>query len=169
VNRCNKVTGPNTGGVQFWGKLLFVTLSCIMLLCGCCGSSEPKKRSELEREFQAEFGFGPPSAVRELRCKIVRVGDTWGKWLLFTHDESTHQRIVTNGFTAADALNSSDTLWHQDLTSQNPNAPDWWSTPGANQVRIYYKEGHPKDFAGFIYLWIDDTNKRVYANSSAWH
>src|SRR5712691_1335386 len=142
-------------------KLCFVALWCIMFVAGCGGTSEPKRRSELEREFQAEFGFEPPSTVQELRCKIVRVGDTWGKWMLFTLDEVTLQRIVTNGFTTSGALKSSSgALWHQDLTGQNPNAPDWWSAPSVNEVRIYYKEGHPKDFAGFIYLWIDDTNKR---------
>jgi hypothetical protein len=151
-------------------KLCFVCFWCIVFISGCGGSSEPKTRSELDREFQAEFGFQPPPAIQELRCKVVRVGDTWGKWLLFTLDEGTLQRIVTNGFTTADAMNSSSVaLWYRDLTGQNPNAPNWWSISGSNQARVYYKEKHPNDSAGFTYLCIDDTNKRVYAKSSAWH
>ena len=154
----------------FRPKLWFVALCCIIFVSGCGGSSEPTKRSELEREFEAEFGFEPPSRVQELRCKIVRVGDTWGKWMLFTLDEVTLQRVVTNGFTETSPHDSlSSELWYRDLTSQNPNAPNWWRLPSANRVQIYYKEGDPRDVAGYKFLWIDDTNRKVYAKSSAWH
>ena len=153
---------------KFW----FVALWCIMFISGCGASSEPKKRGALDREFLAEFGFQPPPTIQDLRCKVVRVGDTWGKWLLFTLDEATLQRVISNGFTAAspDAQrNSSAALWSQDLVRTNPNAPSWWRSPGTNQVRVYYRESHPRDFAGFTYFWVDENNRTVYAESAAWH
>jgi hypothetical protein len=63
-------------------------------------------------------------------------------------------------------------LWKQDLSSistPNPNAPKWWRIPGAKQVQVYYKEGHPSDIAGYRCFWIDHETKEVYAKFSAWH
>ncbi len=147
---------------------------CGFLLSGCAGSSEPTTRGELEREFQAEFGFKPPKEVAELRCRIVWVGDTWTKWMLFTLDEGAMQRIIGNGFTLADPASLArpwEKLWTQDLTREkpNPNEPVWWRVPGAKQVRVYHKEGHPRDYSGYRYMWVDGERKVVYAECAAWH
>jgi hypothetical protein len=147
---------------------------CGIVFAGCAGSSEPTSRKKLVREFQAEFGFPPSNQITELRCKIVWVGDTWNKWMLFTLDEATVQAIIGAGFVLADSASLErpwEKLWTQDLTREapNPNAPKWWQIPGAKKVRVYYREGHPKDLAGYKYLWIDGDTKTVYAKSSAWH
>ena len=153
-------------------QFLFSVLCVGMLLVGC--SREPTGRGELDQEFQAEYGFPPPSGVAELRCRVVRVGDTWSKWMLFTYDQATVERIVSVGFTnamAEDLKRPWEALWSQDLTAsqQNPNAPKWFRLPGDRPARIYYKLGHPNDVAGYSYIWIDDTNKTVFAKSAAWH
>ena len=154
--------------------MLSLVALCGVVLAGCAGSSEPTSRKKLEREFQAEFGFPPSNQITELRCKIVWVGDTWSKWMLFTLDEATVQGIVGAGFVLADSaslVRPREKLWTLDLTDKrpNPNAPKWWQLPGIKKVRVYYKEGHPKDFEGYRYLWIDGDTKTVYAKSSAWH
>jgi hypothetical protein len=153
-------------------QFLISPLCVAMLLVGC--SHEPTSRSDLEGEFQAEYGFPPTSNVTEIRCKIVTVGDTWSKWMLFTYDEATVKRITSAGFSNATAegiKNPSRAIWSQDFeaANPNPNAPEWFRLPGDRTVRIYYKLGHPKDYAGYRYIWIDDTNKTVYAKNAAWH
>jgi len=142
-----------------------------ILLCGCAGSSEPTKRSDLEREFQDEFGFAPSQQVVELRCRSVWIGDTWSKWMLFTGDDSTVQAIIGKGFALADpdTLTRGGKIWARDIMTGNPNAPEWWRSPSSGKVRVYYKEGHPADHAGYRCFWIDDDSKRVYAKFAAWH
>jgi len=143
-----------------------------ILLAGC--SHEPTNRADLEDDFKAEYGFPPSSKITELHSKIVTVGDTWSKWMVFTYDAATVAQITSAGFTNATAeqiKNPWGALWSQDLASSqpNPNAPKWFQLPGGRQVRIYYKLGHPNDYAGYRYIWIDETNKTVYAKSAAWH
>lgn len=149
-------------------------LFVLLILAGCAGSQEPTSRSDLEREFQAEFGFSPPSKLTEMRCKIVWVGDTWAKWMLFTYDEETIDRIASTGFskTGTKELGGGwEAIWSRDLMASqpNPNAPKWFRLPSQTPAHVYYKEGHPRDSSGYSYIWIDDTNKTVYAKSSAWH
>jgi hypothetical protein len=138
---------------------------------GC--AREPKNRTELEQEFQAEYGFVPPAKISDLRCREVSVGDTWSKWILFTYDEETVQRIISAGFTNAspELQKRWGTVWSQDLfgSRRNPNAPKWWPDPPTPPIRVYYKIGDPRDFAGFKYVWIDERSKVVYAKSAAWH
>jgi hypothetical protein len=157
--------------IQF-SILKVVGLSSLLLFAGCSGSSEPTSRTDLEREFQAEFGIAPSSSVTQIQCKIVRVGDAWSKWMLFTLDEATLQRIVGSGFNAASAEQLKypwGSHWQQDLNKQNPNAPSWWRSPGANQVRVYYREPNRKDFGGSsMFIWVDENAKTVFSNSSAW-
>ena len=150
-------------------KYLLLLSSGALLLAGCSGSHEATSRQELEREFQTEFGFSPSTNI-ELRCKIVQVGDTWGKWMRFTYDSSTIQRIIGAGFTNASSteLNNPSQLWSQELNEHNPNAPGWWQTPSNSLVRVYYKQGNQRDNPWFTYLWVDDINKAVYVKFAAW-
>ena len=149
---------------------LFTTL----LVVGC--SHEPTSRAALESDFKSEYGFSPSAQITTLRCKIVVVGDTWSKWMLFTYDEPTVTQITSAGFTKAtpaELNNPWGSNWAQDLfpSQPNPNAPEWFHSPdrGIKVPLVYYKLGHPNDYAGYKVIWIDETNKTVYAASAAWH
>ncbi len=145
---------------------------CLIVIWSC--SSEPFTRRGLENEFQVEYGFPPPPQITSLRCKTVVVGDSWSKWMLFTYDKTTVDKIISLGFTNATAKDLKEpwsALWSRDLTAStpNPNAPKWFQLPGDRPVQVFYKLGHPNDYAGYRYIWIDDIKKIVYAKNAAWH
>jgi len=142
------------------------------LLCRWLIPSDTTDRQELGSHFQAELGFPPPRSISTLRGRTVTVGDSWNRWLQFTLDEAIESQLAGRGFTKthSDALSGH---WGQALAQsqaiRNPNAPVWWRTPGTRRVRIYYRNGHARDFAGFTVLWMDDETRTVFAQSSAWH
>lgn len=133
---------------------------------------EPTSRRALEKEFYSEFGFNPSADIKEIHCRIVTIGDTWSKWIVFTYNKNTVVEVLNEGFTEATSqqLNSSTwPVWRSDLSEHNPNEPQWWRLPSINRVAVYYKEGSPRDFAGFTYLWVDESAHLVYVKSAAWH
>lgn len=145
-----------------------------LVLYSCIIPSDTINRKKLETQFQDEFGFPPPLAISTLRGRTVTVGDSWSRWLQFTADEASLRRLVANGFTETNSeilRNPPAELWAQGLVGQSssPNAPKWWRLPGAQEVRIFHRKGHIRDFAGFTFVWIDDTSHTAYAQSSAWH
>jgi hypothetical protein len=155
------------------GKRLAIL--AVILLAGAlysCTPSDTTNRRKLETQFQDELGFPPPLSTSTLRGRTVTVGDSWTRWLQFTLDEISSRRLLTNGFaqTNSDVLRIPwSELWTQDLVRHSPNAPRWWRLPGSQQVRIFYRKGHARDYAGFTFVWVDDTNRTAYAQSSAWH
>jgi hypothetical protein len=152
---------------------LLLTLIALALAGGCTSSDEPTARADLERAFQEEFGFRPPAAVSIVRSRTVRIGDTWGRWLCFTYEPSTLQRITNAGFVVPEPreLAAPETqLWSQDLFSHNPNEPTWWRTPAADRSDpVRYKEGQMSNYhRSFTYLWLSNSNKTVYVRTVAW-
>jgi hypothetical protein len=156
-------------------KLLSISAVIIfgLMLYSCVVPSDTTNRRKLETQFQDEFGFSPPSATATLRGRTVTVGDSWTRWLQFRLDEASLRRLLTNGFsqTNSDVLTTPPwaELWTQNLVSHGPNEPKWWRLPANQQVRIFYRKGHARDYAGFTFVWVDDTNRTAYAQSSAWH
>lgn len=155
-------------------KLLCISAAIALgvILYSCIVPSDTTNRRRLETQFQDEFGFPPPSTTSTLRGRTVTVGDSWTRWLQFTLDETILRRLLTNGFaqTNSDVLRSPwAELWTQDLVRQSPNEPKWWRLPGNQPVRIFYRKGHARDYAGFTFVWVDNTNRTAYAQSSAWH
>jgi len=156
--------------VAMWGGFAMPILLPAVYLAGHAalwGPYEPTDRATLEQEFRSEFGFTPPAAVTDIRSRITVVGDTWTKWMAFTLDEDTLQRIVRQGFSESNPGLHGGGSW--------VNAPAWWKPPALNAgpggltPRIFHKEGHRKDFGGSaFFLWVDEKGRRVYSQSTAW-
>ena len=89
----------------------------VLSLTGCSGSKEPTSRADLESAFEEEFGFIPSSTVTELRCKTVKVGDTWAKWLEFTYEKTAWQKILGLGFDVAELRDIEKLPWPEDRLS----------------------------------------------------
>jgi len=145
----------------------------VPIIGGCAGSSEPTGRSDLEWQFQDEFGFTPPSIVSNIHCKVVHVGDTRGKWLSFSFEMMTFQRITNQGFSAAAAdllRNPGQSLWCQDIVGHNPNEPRWWRKPSTDgKDPVYYRERNATNFnQSYIFLWVNPSNQTVYVRTAAW-
>jgi hypothetical protein len=144
----------------------------VWTLLGCAGS-ESHQRKELEAQFRDEFGFTPPTFVSNIQCKVVRVGDTWGKWLAFSYEASTFKTITNQSFNSLNPATSSDLgrfIWSADLLNQNPNRPEWWEGPSLEgKDTIYYKEGDVRNFnRSYTFLWLNSSNKTVYVRAAAW-
>lgn len=154
--------------------LVCVLVLVLFNLAGCSGSREPTSRADLELAFKEEFGFVPPPTVIELRCKTVKVGDSWAKWLAFTYEEATWQKILSLGFDVAESRDFEKLPWPDDRLAKNPNAPTWWSqSPRASAQRLYYldrlyKAGVTPNHSSYSYLWVDEKTHTVYWHRSIW-
>jgi hypothetical protein len=148
------------------------SLVAVFALAGCAWERNLTDRRSLEGAFTDEFHFTPSESVADLHCKMVGIGDTYAKWMAFRCDDDTFRQIVGDGFERARGaeLRSSGGLWREDLTQKGVNAPDWWRTPSdLEHLTVYYKTSHPADVSGYIFIWVDERSKIVYAKVSAWH
>lgn len=153
-----------------WVTILVMIALGVMFYCWIVPSDTTNRR-KLETQFQAEFGFPPPATFALLRGRTVTIGDTWSRWMQFTLDEASLLKLGAHGFTETNSevlKTLRNEVWTRDLVEQSPNAPKWWRLPETHPVRIFYRQAHAVDFAGFTFLWIDDTNRIVYSESSAW-
>lgn len=154
-------------------KLQYIlSLVCLSLfLAGCVSSCDPVTKRGRDGEFAEEFGFQPTQGINVLHCNGYQVGDCYGRFIVFTSDETNLQRIVTAGFTNATAGQIATpwgSVWRQHL-EKSPQAPKWWRTPSTNKFRVYYKEPSRKDFGGsFHYFLIDESSQTVYSESAGW-
>lgn len=157
----------------------FIELLVGIVLCmaGCSRSREPTSRADLEKEFEEEFAFVPSAQVVNLRCKVVRVGDTWAKWLNFGYDEKTWRKILDQGFEAVEARDFDQpgrAEWPSDRLTKNPNAPSWWPrSPRTQMPRLYYvdrpyKKGDQPAVSSYAYLWVDESNRTVFWHRMVW-
>jgi hypothetical protein len=150
--------------------IAFTMLIAAVLLTSCAWRHDLTDRADLSGVFQREYGVELPERVAEIRGRDVGVGDTWSLWLRFSYDAETVQRIVQRGgFLQArpEEIDGGD-LWSGALNSPSPNRPEWWRTPSSKRVTVYYRKSHPRDHAGFAFLWVDENAQMVYAQSSAW-
>jgi hypothetical protein len=157
---------------QFMARIHVLGFCGLLLLGGCVGSYDPTSREDLESDFRSEFGIPAPPQIADIKCRIVRVGDSWAKWMLFSLDETTLRSIITNGgFKQASSIEldgPSQEFWSKDLTRENPNSPKWWRMPGTNRARIYYRQPNRKDFhVSWMSFWVDDNARVVYSASGA--
>jgi hypothetical protein len=155
-----------------WFYYCFLVASLALVAGGCVSSCNHTSKSGLNGQFAQEFGFEPMAGISVLHCKTYQVGDCYGRYISFTADDASLQRVVSGGFTNATAEELSrpwGSHWRQSLDERSPNAPDWWRTPGTNHFRVFYKEPSRKDFGGsFHSIWIDDSTKTVYSQSAGW-
>jgi hypothetical protein len=138
---------------------------------GCAWQSELTDRGDLEQAFAEEYHFTPPASVTDMRCKIVNIGDSWSKWMSFTCERATFDRIVADGF--AHATGSETTrggMWSAALTDKGPNVPAWWRNPtDPERIVAYFKTAHPNDLSGCMTVWWDEASNTVFCKSAAWH
>lgn len=159
-------------------SVLAFLIGLALCVAGCSGSREPTSQSDLAKEFEEEFNFAPSSRVTNLRCKVVRVGDTWAKWLSFGYDENTWRKILEQGFDVVEARDfdqSGKIAWPSDRLAKNPNAPSWWpQSPRTHVQRLYYvdrpyKKGDEPAVSSYAYLWIDESSQTVFWHRMVWH
>jgi len=149
------------------------SIALIILLGGCAREKESFSNSEMEREFEAQFGFRPDGKATEIRCKIVRIGDTITEWMAFRCDNQIALRIAETDFTKI-AKRDIYKAAIPDVKMRNPNAPDWWKTmddSGAQELYyIYtpYKDGAEPVQSRFRYLWRDESSSTIFYYNGVW-
>lgn len=106
---------------------------------GC--ARQPTTTTEMEQEFNAEFGFPPDSSVRNYRCSVSSIGDSLSTWFSFECSEDTFQKLHETGYQSAHPGDRIDPMpvWQRDIDSRNPNAPVWWPRVPGSAV-IFWKE-----------------------------
>lgn len=152
---------------------LWLLCSAVLFWAGCAVSHEPTSRAELEEEFEMFFDFKPASDVADMQCRVVRVGDGVGKWLVFSCADATFRRI-TSGLTAV-VREKIDAPELPPFTSENENhnAPKWWPKSWDGAETIYYVskpfEAGVRHESMYLYVWRDKTTKKVFGHLVAWH
>lgn len=158
---------------------LFRVISYIctaLILGGCASSCEPTRRSTLEKEFAGEFGFKPSTNLTEIKCRTVQVGDSWPRWMRFTYESNTFEKIIALGFIPVTDEMLKDnviTVWERDLNDQpSPNAPSWWKKP-ADLVGTVFIKDNPyiegsNTIPSYRCVWVDKTQGMIYSEGHIW-
>lgn len=151
--------------------LLFGMLWAIILSTGCVRVDEPTERAKLDENFKEEFGFFPSVEVTDIKCKTLRVGDTWRTWLSFSYHQATWDRITRFRFATLDVSGTNISRWPSERL--NKNAPEWWPVVAEAAVaRLLYIDApagsNGSTSSAYSYLWFNAETKTIYWHRTVW-
>ena len=149
-----------------------ITIGCysivVMLAClGCKPTKDSFSASELQQEFNLQFGFPPGEDVADIQCKIVTIGDTVTQWMVFRANPETIRKMASSNFRRI----KSDETYKSGFPSfgmDNPNAPSWWKSVEAGGAQYFYGNSVPLNESNqphqnqFRYFWCEEATHTIY-------
>jgi len=130
--------------------------------------------------FKQEFGLDPSEKLGKIYVKMVSVGDTASRWMMFNYDSNCLDKIFSlEGWTKNDSLffheknyNEIDFLT-KSLYGNNPNPPEWWlkEIPDKDAVFYFRDQSISKELSEWEYhliVVIDHSKNTVYTRSCIW-
>ena len=141
-----------------WILILFMSLQ------GCWGTAESSDREECAPAFESNFGFPPPSSIKEIALKNLAFRDGSVHWMTFNYDAEVFKKIIKHDSPLLTAL--SNTAEHasiiKELSKDNHNTPAWFSCPKTDTKVIFYKKDFLDHTFSEYYLWMEPKSKMVF-------
>lgn len=141
-----------------------IAVFTLILLSGCWGSGSADSESLRAQAFEEVMGFPTPDGVTDIESHYFYMRDGYIRWLRFTCDAQTLDRIENeSGF---DTASGQASHWAPGLgdRSQNPNAPDWWwEVDEGSAFSEFEREVSKEHGSDIAHLWIDRRSLTVFA------
>jgi hypothetical protein len=121
-------------------------------------SAEATDREDSIPAFESNFGFKPPSSVKEIMHKNFFLYDASVHWMSFTYDSIVFNQILIHDQPLLVAKSNSpiNSEIVREFAKENPNNPNWFELPTSNSVSIYYKKDFLDHTFSEYYLWHSD-------------
>jgi hypothetical protein len=131
-------------------------------------ATESENREETIAAFESNFGFNPPSAVKEIKVKNFGIHDSDVHWMAFTYESTVFQKVLAHDQPLQIA--EKNTQKYNELLGKLKegcaNCPNWLKLPDNETSRIYFKKDFLDKTFSEYYLWIDSKEKMVYLEVS---
>lgn len=130
-------------------------------------TAETTDRQEAAEAFQANFGFYPPSSVRDIKVKNIAIHDAVGHYMCFTYEDWVFYDVLIHDHPLQTAkANSREFEAIQREYEKDHNRPEWAVLPTGRTNVILYKTNFLRHSHSDYYLWVDTTENMVHLRVS---
>lgn len=130
-------------------------------------TSETTDRQKGSKAFYSNFGFHPPSSVRDIKVKNIAVYDAVGHYMSFTYEDWVFAEVLAHDqplqTTTAESREFQEIHDHYE---KDRNRPRWAVPPRGRTAVIHYKRDFMHHTSSDYYLWVDTVEHMVHLRVS---
>lgn len=130
-------------------------------------TAETTDRQEAAEAFYSNFGFYPPSFVRDIKVKNIAIYDAVGHYMAFTYEDWVFYDVLMHDHPLQTAkANSAEFKAIQADYERDQNRPGWAELPAGRTNVILYKRDFMRHSSSDYYLWVDTLEGMVHLRVS---
>ena len=131
-------------------------------------AAESENRDETIAAFESNFGFNPPSSVKEIKVKNFGIHDSDVHWMAFTYESTVFKKVLSHDqpLQIAEKNTQKYNELLGNLKKGCANCPSWLKLPDNDTSRIYFKKDFLDKTFSEYYLWVDSKEEMVYLEVS---
>lgn len=130
-------------------------------------TSETTDRQQAAEAFYSNFGFHPPSSVRDIKVKNITIRDAVGHYMAFTYEDWVFHDVMMHDQPLQTAkANSSEFNAINADHAKDANRPDWAVLPAGRTNVILYKKDFMRHSYSDYHLWVDTVENMVHLRVS---
>lgn len=130
-------------------------------------TAETTDRQKAAEAFHSNFGFHPPSSVRDIKVKNIAIYDAVGHYMAFTYEDWVFYDVLVHDHPLQKA-NAGSPEFNEihDHYLKDANRPDWAVLPTGRTNVILYKKDFMRHSYSDYYLWVDTVENMVHLRVS---
>lgn len=130
-------------------------------------TAESSDREDGVEAFISNFGFAPPSSVREIKVKNIAISDAVGHYMCFTYEDWVFAEVLAHDqpLKVANAGSRAFSEIVRDY-ERDQNRPRWAPLPTGRTDVIRFKRDFMRHSYSAYYLWVDTTTQLVHLHVS---
>lgn len=130
-------------------------------------TAETTDRQKAAEAFHSNFGFYPPSSVRDIKVKNIAIYDAVGHYMSFTHEDWVFADVLAHDSPLLTApANSPEFKAIEADYEKDANRPEWAVLPAGRTQVIHYKKDFLRHSSSDYYLWVDTVGNMVHLRVS---
>lgn len=130
-------------------------------------TAETTDRLEAAEAFHFDFGFYPPSSVRDIKVKNTVIYDAASHYLAFTYEDWVFYDVLMHEHPLQTAkASSAEFKAIQADYERDQNRPSWAELPAGRTNAILYKRDFMRHSSSDYYLWVDTLEGMVHLRVS---
>lgn len=146
---------------------IFIIATCFLWKIDFAGG-ETTDRSKAIGAFESNFGFKPPSSIKEIKIKNYSMYDASVHWMAFSYDSVIFHRILNHDQPLDTAFRGTQKYSELkiSLTESCENCPDWLQLPNIYTDKIFLKKNFLSHSSSEYFLWVNTKERMVYLEVS---